>query len=997
MSVAGVLPGLHRLADLPRLVAAFGHQPRFEEAPPGSWISTGRAALVGESGGFLWYGIEAAHPERAAAAAARRLRRRGRAAGVLALDGQTRHLAVAVSFADLPVIGCSLEDPDRLAVACLDRLAGSTTATGGPLAYAARAAEALQGEAVGRRFFQAFRVTLERMAAALPAPRPEPARHGLALLQLTRVLFLYFVQSKGWLDGRSDFLARTVDACLAARRHVHRDLLEPLFFGTLNRPPGLRSRLPKRFGRVPFLNGGLFEAHPLERGGQHLLPNALWRDAFDSLFERFHFTVEERGQADLIAPDMLGRVFEGVMEPTARRQSGAFYTPVPLVKALLRAAFAAWLAPKAGCSEERAERMLEEGHPFARRALRRVTILDPAVGSGAFLLGALGILAAPGKPGSRRRVLRRSLYGVDLNAAAVRLAELRLWLAVIAEDRAETPDAVEPLPNLDALVRQGDSLLDRLGAPIAVRNSQLTVRLARLRADLVGATGGAKRALARKLRNTESAILAGSLQAAESALDRRIAQCLADARSSTLFGARRGLDASLRWALCRLRTERLALRSARRKLARDGELPWFHYETHFADVIARGGFDLVVGNPPWVRGEQIASAQRARLADRYRWWRSGGRGFAHPPDLSLAFVERGLELARRGGVLAMLVPLKLATAGYAARGRHGLATEATLHAVADLEHQRSAFDATTYPMAVVVSRRRPDPGHLVRSALSVREPAVLPQASLAGGGPWVLSRTSAEEVALGSAQAGPRLRERFTPHLGVKTGANTLFLDPPPSVEPELVRCAIRGRDVRPFAAVRGRRILWPCDRAGRALSVLPPGALAHLAPAEARLRARADYDGGPPWTLFRTGPAVAVHRVVWADLARRLTALALSGSCAEGHIPLNSCYVVVAEDAETAHRLAAWLNCTWIRAVARLAATVASGGYARFSAAPVGLIPLPDSALADPTLGDLARAGATGAQVQAELDDCTAAHLALTLAAQRTLAAVAGVADDRR
>src|SRR6185295_11221211 len=129
-------------------------------------------------------------------------------------------------------------------------------------------------------------------------------------------------------------------------------------------------------------------------------------------------------------------------------------------------------------------------------------------------------------------------------------------------------------PNLDTLVRQGDSLLDRLGAPLAVRNSRLTVRLARLRSDLVGATGGGKRALARELRNTESAILAGSLQTAESALDRQIAQCLADARSGTLFGARRGLDASLRRALCRLRTERQALRVARRKLARDGELPW---------------------------------------------------------------------------------------------------------------------------------------------------------------------------------------------------------------------------------------------------------------------------------------------------------------------------------------------------------------------------------------------------------------------------------------
>jgi hypothetical protein len=177
----------------------------------------------------------------------------------------------------------------------------------------------------------------------------------------------------------------------------------------------------------------------------------------------------------------------------------------------------------------------------------------------------------------------------------------------------------------------------------------------------------------------------------------------------------------------------------------------------------------------------------------------------------------------------------------------------------------------------------------------------------------------------------------------------------------------------------------------------LPPGARAHLASAEARLRARADYETGPPWTLFRTGPASAAHRVVWADLARRLTALALTGGPARTRIPLNTCYVVVTPDGETAHRLSAWLNCTWIRAAARLGASVASGGYARFGGVPVGGLPLPDAVLADPALGELARAGAGGLFVQADLDDVTARHLALSPAARSALAAVPGVADDRR
>ena len=98
----------------------------------------------------------------------------------------------------------------------------------------------------------------------------------------------------------------------------------------------------------------------------------------------------------------------------------------------------------------------------------------------------------------------------------------------------------------------------------------------------------------------------------------------------------------------------------------------------------------------------------------------------------------------------------------------------------------------------------------------------------------------------------------------------------------------------------------------------------------------RADYVGGPPWTLFRTVAAASRHRLVWPDLARRLTACALTGRRDAAFVPLNTCYVASARSAEEAERLAAWLNSTWIRAVARLGAVPASGGFHRFTAAVV-------------------------------------------------------------
>jgi type I restriction-modification system DNA methylase subunit len=138
---------------------------------------------------------------------------------------------------------------------------------------------------------------------------------------------------------------------------------------------------------------------------------------------------------------MLGRVFEGVMQPDDRHASGTFYTPVRLVEHLVDTVLTTLLAGRLGCDDEKARQLLQAPSNGARELIAEITVLDPAVGSGAFLLGVLerltGILNR-GEPRveTRRRILANNLFGVDLNPMAVRLAELRLWLAVIADDPA---------------------------------------------------------------------------------------------------------------------------------------------------------------------------------------------------------------------------------------------------------------------------------------------------------------------------------------------------------------------------------------------------------------------------------------------------------------------------------------------------------------------------------------------------------------------------------
>ncbi len=983
---------IHRLEDLPRLAGALGYPPVWRELPQGSIGGAGAAAVVAQQGDFQWYGVAGA-TERTARRAARGLAGRGLPAALLALNETSRRLIVTAGNA--PALVFPLDAPAALDLARLGRC--SARSEENALATSFRIAEALAGRGVDDRFFTGFRRALANGMAALPSSMPAADRHALTLLQLTRILFLYFIEAKGWLAGRPRFLREEVDRCLAARRSLQHDLLHPLFFGTLNRPMTERRSLARRFGALPFLNGGLFEPHRLERRWRVSLPTPVIRDTFDDLFERFHFTLSAPS-GEAIAPDMLGRVFEGVMEPGERHATGSYYTPAALVDAMLRDALAAWLGERIGTGWPEAQRRLDQPDPDTRRALDGVRLLDPAVGSGAFLLGALRLITggAPGPGAERsarlRKTLRTNLFGVDRNAAAVRLAELRLWLEVVAADPSDRPESVSPLPNLDALVRQGDSLVDPVaGLPIRPPRTGRAAMVARLRAAMVKAAGPGKRAAVAALAGAERVIATEGLESALQSVEAQIGELLDVGRSPTLFGEERGLSPPERARLDALREARLTAHQRLKLIERTGELPWFHYPTHFADVFARGGFDLVVGNPPWVRAEALEPDTRSYLAERYAWFRgtrSGARGYAHRPDLAVAFLERALELLAPRGVVAFLTPAKLATTGYAATAREALARRTTITVAADLRHDtRAGFDATVYPMALIATLIPPSDAHRVRLALGATEGEV-PQRGL-GAEPWVLRSEAAREALEQVGRRFPPLGARFVCHLGVKTGLNEAFLDPPREVEREVVRWAARGRDVRAFVVRRARRLLWPCDASGAPLERLPPAAARHLAVHERALRRRADHRGTRPWLLFRTGPASAAHRVIWADVARRLEAAPLTGRPGSETIPLNSCYVIPTRNAATALRLSAWLNSTWSRAIARSAADPASGGFARFNARVIAAIPCPAAALRDPALLELAHRGVEGRLVQEELDDRCAELLDLGLDERRGLAEV--------
>ncbi len=820
------------------------------------------------------------------------------------------------------------------------------TATGTRLGDGLAAAGAIDIDAIGRRAFRDIRARITAAREALVLAPPEPDRRtAWLLLQVTRILFLRFVEAEGWLNGQTGFLVDHLDRALATGRDPGRHLLAPLFFGTLNRPGDQRDRYARAFGAVPFLNGGLFDPHPLERRYRWRLPPLAWDELLSPVVRRVEVTLDPESDGAAITPEMLGRILEGLLDPVERKDGGVYYTPPPLVAAMLRDALAVHLAPRLHRSSAVIHSQLDDPDPVLAHALLRLRLLDPAVGSGAFLVEALRLLRGPATDrGPRtRHVLRHALHGIDHSPGAVRITELRLWLELLRTMRGRAPTAVDPLPNLDTAVRGGDALID----PLAGMRIPTTLLgpLRRAREAVEHEHGRAHHRAVRQLHRLEAEAITTALTQREQQLGHELNEAREQAEAPQLFGG-----PTPRWMPpSDLVGELERIRRARQRLRDEGSGAPFAVESAWPAVLARGGFDLVVGNPPWVRAERLPRRLRDELAVRYTWWRSRGSGWRHEADLAIAFVERSQALLRSGGTLALLLPGKMATTGYAATARAALANHSTLHVVADLQHDaRAVFDATTYPLALIASRSAPGADARVRLGLGLTGRSVR-QHLWQRAATWPLLDDATVALTQRLHQQYATIGDRFTPSIGVKTGANDLFLDPPEALW-HWTRPTVRGRDLGPAGVTVRQRLLWTMTADGRPLMPLPEPLAAYLAPHEARLRRRADQRRGVWWQLFRIGPALSRWRVIWADIAARLTAHQLSDSAV---IPLNSCYLMPTANEDEARRLAAWLSVRWIGVLAALSADPAAGGCCRFNSRVVSALPCPEQLWSDPVFGD--------------------------------------------
>ena len=631
-----------------------------------------------------------------------------------------------------------------------------------------RVRQAMDVERLTKRFYETFRKELSAFQEFIDGIEAHGDRAWYASLMLNRMMFVYFVQKQGFLDEDPAYLRNRL-AMVQRLQHgngdgrdgrfhrFYRFFLRRLFHEGLGQPEAERApELAALMGKIPFLNGGLFEVHDLERDYPEIdIPDEAFARVFE-FFDGYRWHLDERpNRADNeINPDVLGYIFEKYVN---QKQMGAYYTKEDVTGYMARNAVIPFLFDAARkkcpvafqsgggvwrllqddpdryihpCLEGRAacetaagadaialrdrRRYAEvraklvsgevctvddlitlnidinrfahdaivrsEGPELLRafwQAMRDVSVLDPTCGSGAFLFAALTILEPlyaaclegmrgflddlqrTGRPHHPRAlqdfrdvlaqvdrhpsvryfilksIVLNNLYGVDLMEEAVEICQLRLFLKLVAQ--LERYDQIEPLPDIDFNIRTGNTLVGFTSLEAVRRAITMDGKQARALYEEDHAT------LARIDETAEVAsrafdqfrmqqtTLGGSVTAADKAnLRRRL-----DA-----------LDAELNRFLAneyRIRPSSRHRYDAWRRSHRP-----FHWFVEFYGIMNRGGFDVVIGNPPYVAKRTVARSYRIR-----------GFSTGDCPDIYAPVLERSIHVCRAGGRISMIVPLSL--------------------------------------------------------------------------------------------------------------------------------------------------------------------------------------------------------------------------------------------------------------------------------------------------------------------------------------------------
>ena len=471
-----------------------------------------------------------------------------------------------------------------------------------------------------------------------------------------RIVFLYFLQSKGWLAGNLHYMHDLFyDASDEVKGDFLDKVLEPMFFGLLNTKPEDRSSAPLVNGvgvkyipnadEIPYLNGGLFQQEKIDEV-ESVFPAGMFQSLFD-FFDSYNFTIDENDPNDAevgVDPEMLGKIFENLLEDN--KDKGAFYTPKEIVRYMCQESLTAYLQTGIEDAEVKehianfvktndVEKLGGASSELAMsidQKLIDVKICDPAIGSGAFPMGLLRELYACRKSieifeednaaDIKRHIIQNNIYGVDIEKGAVDIARLRFWLALIIDEKEPMP-----LPNLDFKIMQGNSLLESYkGVDLDVTSKKLK-------------TG-------KDTKKTRGVLSLGFEETDVQKTIQDLVKSYFSITDHTLRAQRRQqIDKYVKDYIKVCAEGNHEVQDAVDKL----EIPndqFFLWHTYFADVFEKGGFDIVIGNPPY----------GVSIKDDYR--KAVVTSWGNVPDYEIYyyFIVLAAPLLKEKGIMSYIIP-----------------------------------------------------------------------------------------------------------------------------------------------------------------------------------------------------------------------------------------------------------------------------------------------------------------------------------------------------